>query len=241
MSFAGVSKSVLYFNKFSDLFEGKIDGTLLQEAVNSIAMNDPAHNLGHVFDVCELTKTMCAALELTERQTTLCLLGALLHDIGCRLSRDDHHIVGYGMTYVILDKYCRDLFTPFEVKTIATAVLEHRSSNKHKPSNLIAEVVSVADSGKPNIQLYVKRALQFRISRGDLERLDKEGLFKEVVEHLREKFMPETGYHWNSYPDIGMTYFKEHWEMFCRFLKDDNLGALWILMEDEHRKLINCA
>lgn len=230
---------VSYINKFKDLFEGKVSDDLVYDVVQSIALNDPAHNLGHVYGVCELAKDLCRDNGLSERQTLLVYLGAFLHDIGCRLSRDDHHIVGYGMVYVILDKWCRGMFTPFEVKAIATAVLEHRSSSKQKPSNLISQIVSVADSGEPNVNTYIRRALQFRISRGDLERLDNDKikLFEEVKEHLIDKFGSKTGYHWVSYPEIGHVHFKEKWDFFCWHLKKENEGVLNRMMEHEYMKL----
>lgn len=209
-----LSVQVDYIRKFMFLFqEHDVPMSLIRACVKSIAQNDLAHNLGHVHGVCELASQM-AECRVNKDDQLKVMLAALFHDLGCRYNRDDHHLISYGLTYQYLAEYWPERFTPDEIKEIAVAVLEHRSSSKGKPTSLISEIVSVADSGKPNIEIYIKRALQFRISRGDLENKGKDVLFDEVYHHLLEKFESNTGYHWNSYPDIGLMHFKEEWDEF---------------------------
>lgn len=201
---------------WTKLFGWKIQKDLLRYCVWSISLNDIAHNLGHVWDVCNLGKRISEHLGLDERNTLLVYIGCLLHDIGCRYERQHHHLIGYGLTYELLNRYCPNQFSDEELLTIATAVLEHRSSNPNKPTNLISSVVSVADSGAPDFDKYIKRAVQFRIKKG----LCDDTLKEEVYKHLLEKFGAE-GYHWVSYPDLGLEMFKLDWADFTSKLYDE--------------------
>ena len=200
-----------------------IPNNLLWWCVKSIAMNDPAHNLGHVLDVVRLGNELATKEGLDYDARLKVNLACLFHDLGCRYNRDDHHVIGYGMCYTLLEEHWPEQFNPKEICEIAVAVLEHRSSNKSKPSSLISEIVSVADSGKPDILTYIKRSLQFRISRGDLENKGKETLFLEVSEHLNEKFGSSDGYHWVSYPELGKRHFSEEWGNFDIILSDKSI------------------
>jgi exopolyphosphatase/pppGpp-phosphohydrolase len=198
------------------LFNYKIQKDLLRYCVYSISLNDVAHNLSHVMDVSKLGVSICEQLGLGERDTLLVYMGCLLHDIGCRYERKQHHLIGYGLTYELINRYCPGDFTDEEILIIATAVLEHRSSNPEKPSNLISGIVSVSDSGAPDFAKYVKRAVQFRLKR----KLSTEVIIEDVYKHLLEKFGVE-GYHWKSYPEIGMELFKNEWDDFSNKLYDE--------------------
>ncbi|QZA70764.1 phosphohydrolase [Erwinia phage AH04] len=202
--------------EWAKLFDHRIQKEFLRHCVYSISLNDPAHNLNHVMDVCKLAKRICAEINLGERDTLLVYVACLLHDIGCRYERSQHHLIGYGLTYEIIDRIWSDEFDDDEVMTIATAVLEHRSSNKQKPSSLISSIVSVADSGAPDFAKYVRRAVQFRLKRNT----DVVVIVEDVYEHLLEKFGAE-GYHWKSYPVIGMDFFKKEWDDFSEKLCDE--------------------
>ena len=198
------------------LFEWKMQKELLRYCIYSISLNDKAHNLGHVYDVCCLGRSIAEQLELCDRDKMLVYLGCLLHDIGCRYERKHHHLIGYGLTYELINRYWPGEFNDEELLTIATAVLEHRSSNKNKPSNLISSVVSVADSGAPDFDKYIRRACQFRLNTHH----EETSLIEDVYKHLLEKFGVE-GYHWKSYPDLGMDFFSVEWGQFSDKLYDE--------------------
>jgi Predicted HD superfamily hydrolase len=202
--------------EWAELFDHRIRREFLRHCVHSISLNDPAHNLSHVYDVCKLAKEICKKVELNETDTLLVYVACLLHDIGCRYERSQHHLIGYGLTYQLIDTLWFDEFDDDEVMTIATAVLEHRSSNHYKPSSLISSIVSVADSGAPDFAKYVRRAVQFRLKRN----MDEVVIVEDVYNHLIEKFGAE-GYHWKSYPDIGMEFFKPEWDDFAEKLYDE--------------------
>lgn len=201
---------------WAQLFGYKMQKDLLRQCVYSISLNDAAHNLGHVWDVCSLGIWISEELGLDERSALLVNVGCLLHDIGCRYERKHHHLIGYGLVYEMLGRYWPGEFSDEELLTIATAVLEHRSSNKEKPSSLISSIVSVADSGAPNFDKYIRRAVQFRIKNN----MERGHLVEDVYKHLLDKFGVE-GYHWKSYPEIGMTLYKKEWDLFAELLYND--------------------
>lgn len=202
--------------EWAKLFDYQMQKDLLRYCVYSISLNDIAHNLGHVWDVCSLGKDICDQLGVDERSRMLVYVGCLLHDIGCRYERKHHHLIGYGLVYELVCRYWPGEFSDDELLTIATAVLEHRSSNKNKPSNPISSIVSVADSGAPDFYKYVRRAVQFRL----MSNMEGTVLIEETYKHLLEKFGVE-GYHWKSYPDIGMELFKAEWDDFSNKLYDE--------------------
>lgn len=202
--------------EWARIFNYRVQSDLLRYCVYSISLNDEAHNLGHVKDVCMLGKRICEEIGLDDRTTLLVYLGCLLHDIGCKFERKHHHLIGYGLTYEIIDRYWAGEFDDEEMIIIATAVLEHRSSNKNKPSNLVSSIVSVADSGAPDLNKYIRRALQFRLKKN----FGSDLIVEDVYKHLLEKFGVE-GYHWNSYPDVGMEMFKMEWDDFTNKLYDE--------------------
>lgn len=207
---------VLADKNWAALFDYRMQKELLRHCVYSISLNDAAHNLNHVMDVCRLGKRICQDMGLDDRDTLLVYVGCLLHDIGCRYERSQHHLIGYGLTYELINRYWPGEFSDEELFIIATAVLEHRSSNPNKPSTLISSIVSVADSGAPDFAKYVRRAVQFRLKRG----MESVLVVEDVYKHLLEKFGAE-GYHWKSYPEIGMDFFKTEWDDFSKKLYDE--------------------
>lgn len=211
-----LDEKVVADQEWARLFDYRIQKDFLRYCVYSISLNDPAHNLGHVMDVCRLGKEICQEIHLSERDTLLVYTACLLHDIGCKFERSQHHLIGYGLTYELIDRYWSDEFDDDEVMTIATAVLEHRSSSSHKPSSLISSIVSVADTGAPDFAKYVRRAVQFRLKKN----MDEVRIVEDVYQHLLEKFGVE-GYHWKSYPEIGMEFFKKEWDDFSEKLYDE--------------------
>ena len=194
---------------FTKVFvDAPLSETLIKYCVESISKNDTAHNLDHVLIVCSNAKWICDQEQVSFEARRMVYAGALLHDIGCKYNRKNHHIIGCGLVYEILNQVVPGEFGEAAIDQIATAVLEHRSSSSNKPSSVISEIVSVADSGKPDIDTYIKRAVQFRLHQDDM---DKERIIREVCLHLEEKF-GVSGYHWKSYPEMGKIFYEKEIE-----------------------------
>lgn len=217
------NKAQNYFTLFNELFNGKVQKNLLRWCIYSITQNDPAHDLNHVYHVCktglEIFYHYADIYNFSERDELIVMHACLMHDLGCKYNRRDHHLIGYGLVYEYMSSQCPGLFTPNELGDIAKCVLEHRSSNKKKPTTILSEIVSVADSGKPDMNVYIKRAVVFRLADKNNNNMSLKNIEDESINHLREKFYPD-GYHWNSYPDLGKRWYKDDWEVFKQLLKD---------------------
>lgn len=214
---------VQWEKKFYRLFGNYIQKDLLRYCIYSNSLNDPAHQLGHVYDVCERAKEIFNHFQdiedLTDLDRAIVYHAALMHDLGCRYNRKDHHLIGYGLVYELINRYDPNNFSVDHLRQIAVCVLEHRSSSKKKPSSVLSEIVAIADTGVPDIRLYLKRSLQFRLSGLDGTYNTDEELFDGCYQHVVEKFGDE-GYQWKSYPDIGLSYYAEEWDVFKEILKD---------------------
>lgn len=203
-------------SRFQDLIGKYIPIDLLRNCIFSITLNDPAHNLDHIYQVCKLGLELADKAKLTPNEKRLAIAGCLMHDLGCRYDRDTHHLISYGLVYDHIAAYAPKSFTPDEVKEIAVACLEHRASNKTRPTTNISEVVSLADRGEPDLKLYIRRAIQHRKGDG----LSKEEMIDEVLAHLIDKFGID-GYCWESYPPLGLVIYKTEWEEFKTAIYDD--------------------
>lgn len=202
--------------RFQELIGLYIPIDLLRNCVYSITLNDPAHNLDHVFGVCKAGLELADKAGLTDKEKRLAVAGCLMHDLGCRYDRDTHHIISFGLVFDRIAGLAPKSFTPDEVKTIAIACLEHRASSKTKPTNKVSEIVALADRGEPDLPLYIRRAIQHRKEDG----LTKEEMIDEVHKHLIDKFGLD-GYCWESYPPLGLEVFKDQWVVFKAALYDD--------------------
>lgn len=212
-----------YEKSFRHIFGNIVQKDLLRWCIYSITLNDPAHQLDHVLKVSqegmEIFNHYRDIYGFNDLDESIVAHACLMHDLGCRYNRDDHHVIGYGLVYSLINSYCPGDYSPDVLKKIAVCVLEHRSSNKKKPSSVLSEIVSVADSGEPHLSIYLNRALKFRLSGREKEYGKIDDLFESALNHIDEKFGPE-GYHWNSYPDIGLSYYTDEWEEFKEKIKD---------------------
>lgn len=216
---------------FYRLWGNIISKDLLRWCAYSITLNDPAHDLNHVFGVCvngkEIFEQYREVYGLNDLDEIVVAHACLMHDLGCRYNRVDHHLIGYGLVYQLLETHCGDMYHKDIVRHIATCVLEHRSSNKNKPSSILSEIVSIADTGKPDLYHYLDRALKFRLSgkEGVFETLD--ALFDATLNHIVEKF-GDDGHHWKSYPEIGLNYYVDEWGIFKAQLNNREENLLYL-------------
>lgn len=199
-----------------NLFYHKLPLPLIRAAIESISHNDKGHDITHVIEVCSRAKEICDLIETDNREKLMAFTGAMLHDLGCRYDRQYHHVIGVGLAYRMIEEHAPGFFTEQEMKQIGVAILEHRSSNKSKPSTKVSEIVSIADTGKPSIDTYIKRTILFRIDKI----VDDEELIQDCYEHVLEKYHPETGYNWVSYPEIGRDFYHEEWNKFFDIIMD---------------------
>lgn len=214
-----------YHEKYSEILGGVVCSNLLSKCIDSIEENDLAHRNDHVLDVCqrgrELYELLKDDLGLRHSDLKVILHACLMHDLGCKYNRDDHHLIGYGLVYDFYNKYSINVkLTNKELELTAICVMEHRSSNPKPPSNILSEIVSIADTGKPVIDKYLKRTLLYRMSNPKYKGCSEEYLFKDCILHMKKKF-DRDGYHWISYPPIGLRIYKKEWDEFTSLLNDE--------------------
>lgn len=217
---------------FRRLYGDLIQKDLLRWCIYSISLNDPAHDLAHVLKVCqtgvEIFNHYRDIYGFSDLDEIIVHHACLMHDLGCRFNRRDHHVIGYGLVYDYISRYCPGYYDTSTLTQIAICVLEHRSSNKSKPSTLLSEVVSVADSGRPDFFLYLSRALKFRLSGKDEEVFTtRKQLIEATLRHIEEKY-GENGYNWKSYPNLGLSYYKEGWDEFKNNLSNHEINLSYL-------------
>lgn len=211
-----------YFYLFKRLFNENVSPELIRYGIESFRFNDEAHRVDHIYKVCceavSITNIMCAKREISQSDIPVIYHAAFLHDIGCRFDRKTHHLIGAEMLPNILNLFGGRKFDSYEIAKMGLAIMEHRSSNPYKPSNMVSSIVSLADTGKPDIFDCLQRSIKFR----DYRNMPEEQLYKEVSDHLEEKYGPN-GYHWNSYPDIGLDIYSDEWRIFKHILSTKNM------------------
>lgn len=205
-------------SKFKIVLSPLIPLDLIRHCLWSITFNDKAHDLTHVYHVCQQGNTLSSLQDYDDNWRALVLAGCLLHDIGCRYDRASHHVIAYGLTFELLNRHAPGHFSAEETLIIAKSCLEHRASWKGGFSHPISETVALADRGIPDFELYCKRAVQFRLG----NQLDDKVLIEEVKAHLEDKFLPNTGYVWKSYPELGLSLYQKEWEVFHSKMKDQD-------------------
>lgn len=184
--------------EYKQLLVGYLPELLIEKAYESIRYNDAAHNVDHIYSVCS------NGLDLVKDDKDhafkqMVLAGCLLHDLGCRYDRDTHHVISYHLTFNYLKDYAWNDFDIKQTAIVALACLEHRASNKNRLSGVVSEYVALADRGKPDLALMVKRCALFRLEKG---MADKQMLKTEIFNHLEDK-VGSIGYMWKSFPKLG--------------------------------------
>lgn len=202
-------------NDYVELLSDFIPEKLILSCYRSICKNDPAHNVDHVYSVCEYS------VELTQRipheDRVIILLGCLMHDLGCRYDRSSHHLISYGLVFKFLDKY-PNLLNDEDRMHVAKSCLEHRASWSGNRSSIYSDHVAVADRGRLDLNEFIHRCKVYRQSKGVI---DKEALLNEIFEHIREKCGTD-GYMWKTYPKLG-------WE-----LNSELISGIMCVVDDKH-------
>lgn len=189
--------------------------TLILRVLESTQFNDLAHNLEHIVSVVEHGDELCRNYkpELDFQTHSMVLAGCLMHDLGTRYDRATHHFISYGMVFDWLGQYGEGFYNNEEVKLIADACLQHRSSYKGDLTSVVSELVALADRGKLNQEEYIKRSIQFHANNiGQI----KDKVFAEVSSHVPDKF-GTSGYNWGRYPKLGLRIYAKEVEAFKSF------------------------
>jgi|AGFS01.1.fsa_nt_gi hypothetical protein len=184
-------------NDYRLLLSAHLPDSLIVECYDSILKNDDAHNVDHVYRVCDYGLKITLG-QLSRFDISMVLAGCLMHDLGCRYDRKTHHQISYGLAFEKLHRHNGDYFSEEEIRIIALSCLEHRASWKELRSHYICDYVAVADRGPLELHELIMRCIQFRAP----EAKCVVQLKQEVFDHLREK-CSRNGYMWKTYPTLG--------------------------------------
>ena len=141
---------------------------------------DKAHRRDHVRMVIEQSMDLAAQLEV---DAAMVYVIAAYHDIGLCEGREHHHEVSARM--LLADNELRKWFSESQLQTMAEAVEDHRASSGHAPRSLYGRIVAEADRFI-DPDTIVRRTVQYGMEH--YPELDKEGHYKRMVQHLREKY-----------------------------------------------------
>lgn len=128
----------------------------------------------------------------------LMFTAALYHDAGRTIDNELHHI--YSAQIVRNEEYLREIFTEYEIETIATICAEHRSSNKKECMDLMSALVNDADSMN-TIEEIIERVYLYQ--KNHIKNGDNEFIFEETYKHIEEKYGK------NGYQKFRTKYAKE--------------------------------
>lgn len=206
---------------FLDVLGPYLPLRLIEECYLSICHNDSAHNVEHIYAVVnhgiELVNRTDKKYRFNDIQKSMVLAGCLMHDLGCRYNRKNHHYISYGMAFRLLDQFAKELFTQAQKDEIAVSCLEHRASWKEGCSTITSCLVALSDRGKPDLNTYILRSLLFRMEQPYDTDID---LIQYVYDHLKDK-ISTNGYMWKSYPEMGWLIYPDEIERIMRFVDDD--------------------
>jgi hypothetical protein len=167
-------------------------------AMHHYKLNDAAHQPDHALAVMAEASNIISHYPELEKWRKQIMLGCLFHDTHCHVNRDMHHLLGAEHAIDALSPYATDYgLSRADIYLIGQAILEHRASWKYPRINPVSNVVASADRGYPDLQKYIRRAVQYRYKRMAIININT--IIDESIEHMVEKF-GEGGYAWESYP-----------------------------------------
>ena len=171
-------------------------------------INDGAHQIEHALDVLNNLLHINSLLKETDN-IKLLIISAMYHDIySNKIDRSKHHIL--ASEYVLKDKYINSILSKEDVKLVSTMILEHRASFKGERSNMLSDMMSTADLGKPEIGPKINRSIKYH-----------NGNANGVIQHLKDKF----GYNgYANYSDLYLRIYQKDIEKMQQDVEDLILG-----------------
>ena len=155
---------------------------LIKKFTPMYALNDKAHQIDHVIDVCDRALKINAVFGLgLDRR--LIVISAICHDI-FTWSRNNHHHLAKEYLLTTTESWISG-FSETERETMALAAYEHRASWKGGYSSLLSELIATADRGAPgNIEEKITRCYLYGV---DKLKETPAVAISRIIPHLIEK------------------------------------------------------
>jgi len=185
------------------------------------AKNDLAHQMDHADGVVEGGLIINRKLKLKVDEKLIILAG-YMHDIFTGAHRKEHHTLAYDYVMKIGGKLWN--LSRHETKLVANAVKEHRSSGDGIFTSTLSEIIAAADKGRPDLTDYILRSFKYH-----LKTESKDEAYKNVLEHLKEKFS-STGY--ATYPDLYAKFYGDDLKHLQKQIDDLTLKDVIKIVKD---------
>lgn len=170
--------------KMSRSFRNMLNPGLVQyvesEIIPRYASFDKAHREDHVRKVIEEAMNMSVHYDVDK---DVLYAAAAFHDTGLVDGREVHHMSSGRI--IREDPHLKEWFTPDKIETIAQAAEDHRASSGCEPRSIYGKIVAEADRDIEPMRI-LRRTVQFGMEH--YPKLDKEGHWKRMLEHLAEKY-----------------------------------------------------
>ena len=152
----------------------------------SYERNDNGHGINHILYV--IKRSMKFAKEVEDIDINMVYTIAAYHDIGHYIDAKNHEKISAEM--LLKDKKLKEFFTDEQIKIMADAVYDHRSSLKGEPRTIYGKIVSSADRNTL-VDVPLSRTYEYRIVHNPNETLEE--IIEESRQHILNKF-GEKGY-----------------------------------------------
>jgi hypothetical protein len=166
-----------------EVFRGQVRTHFISYYIN----NDAAHLINHADEVVENAIHICQELH-KPGWIPIAIVSGYAHDM-FTVYREDHHV--RAAHYVVSKEFKELGFLGLSDKDdwkydwAAQGALSHRASWKGGYHNLFAEIIAVADRGRPDLKKYYLRSYLYAITKQG--KGCQEAMYHSL-EHIREKF-----------------------------------------------------
>ena len=210
-----MNKETMYqkFNEVLSLFPKPFTDTIL----SYIDKADKAHDLDHIVWVVNNGLTLIERMDELKPFRTEVLLGCLCHDIGCFISRENHHNDSADLL-----QQEREHLQGIDLDLVLSAIRKHRASFKGTRNHIVEDAIATADRGEPSFNGYMKRCCDFH-TKGVDPRLTENGIqdLRDAVKaHMIDKF-GDNGYAYVTAPKMWTEAYTKEIEQMKKLIKND--------------------
>lgn len=153
---------------------------ILTKVLPEYALNEEGHQIDHIGYVVERSLNFA---NQAKADLDMAFTVAAYHDVGHHIDHKNHEKI--SSERVLADKELRKFFTEEQIRTMAEAVYDHRSTIEGEPRSVYGKIVSSADRNT-TIEEPLRRTYAYRKEHGAETSLDE--IIGESRQHLLQKY-----------------------------------------------------
>ena len=158
---------------------------IVEQVLPEYAKNDAGHQMDHIGYVIE--RSLRFATSATEPiNLDMVYTIAAYHDVGHHIDAKNHEKVSADI--LLKDQKLREFFDGEQMRIMADAIVDHRSTSDVEPRTIYGKIVSSADRNTSVLEP-LWRTYEYRKEHTPNASLDE--IIEESRKHLLEKFGPE--------------------------------------------------